>query len=282
VQPIEKQTEILCLLLEGLSIRATHRRTRAHRDTINRLSLRIGQACALLHDRLIRDVQVSQIQLDEQHSYVGKRQVHISPEDPEHLGETWLFIALAANEKAVLSYLIGKRTEYNARILARDPRSRILNRPQITTDGFVPSIDAVEDAFGGGVDFAQLVKNAGGSRRHQDRGPFIQKTIISGDPDLKKISTSFVERFNLSSRMSLRRLVRRTNAFSKRLEHHHAAMSLWIAYYNFCRFHSTLRTTPAVAVGVTDHICSVAELMSEALKIPPRPETPEPGLASAL
>jgi IS1 family transposase len=274
----EKQADIVTLLVEGLSIRSIQHRLEVHRDTVTKILLRVGRGCSRLHDRMIKNLQISLIQLDEQWSYVGKKQKRITPEDLEEKGDTWFFVAFAANEKAVISYVVGKRMEYYTNMLARDLRSRVLNRPQITSDGFVPYIDAIEDAFGVNVKFAQLVKKAGGLGRHQD-GPFIQKMVISGNPDPEKISTSFVESFNLSTRMGFRRFVRRTNAFSKRLENHKAALALWVGFYNFCRVHSTLRTTPAVALGVTAYPWSIPELIEEALSTPLNPDTPEPGKA---
>lgn len=279
VLTMKKQIEIIASLTKGLSIRDTARQIGVHQDSAARLAFRVGQGCERLHDRLMQNLQVDLIELDEQWDFIKKKQKRVTATDPEEVGDVWLFIAFAAIEKAVLSYVIGKRTAACTNKLVLDLRSRIVNRPQITSDGYTPYIDAVDLAFDGRVDFGQLVKTYRVDKSDPEERPFLQKTIIAGSPEPKKISTSFVERFNLSTRMASRRFTRRTNGHSKTLRRHAAAVSMWIVYYNFCRVHQTLRTTPAVALGVADHTWSTAELIAAALASPlaPKPEPPKAG-----
>ncbi len=280
--PFDKQTQVIGALTEGLSIRSVARLFDVHRDTIGRLALTVGQGCERLHDRMMRDLQVNLIQLDEQWDFIGKKQKRIRDNDPEEMGDVWLYVALSATHKAVLSYVVGKRTPENTEALAMDLRGRILNRPQITSDGYTPYVGAVTVAFQAGVDFAVLTKKYGSDSNLPDAAhryspghvTGIEKAVIRGNPDENEISTSYVERFNLSTRMASRRFTRLTNGFSKKLTNHQAAVALWIAFYNLCRVHETLRCTPAMALGVTDHIWTIAELVAAALEpldVPPLP-----------
>jgi len=286
VLPFDKQVRIISALTEGCSIRSTERLTDTHRDTVMRLSARVGDGCTRLHDRLMRDLQVNAIELDEQWDFIGKKQKRVKTGDPDEVGDVWLFVALAATQKAVLSYVVGKRDTDNTEALALDLRARILNRPQITSDGYTPYPNAVMLAFGHEVDYAVLTKQYVGDSNLPDAAhryspghvAGVERTVIRGLPDPEKISTSYVERFNLSSRMQMRRFTRLTNGFSKRLANHRAAVSLWVCFYNLCRVHETLRCTPAMALGVTDHIWTVAELVQAALEpsdVPPLPKGPE-------
>jgi IS1 family transposase len=234
-----------------------------------RLGVRVGEGCARLHDRMIRDLQVNLIELDEQWHFIGKKQKRVRQDDPDEVGDVWLFVALAATQKAVLSYCVGKRTAENTEALAMDLRARIVNRPQITSDGYAPYVGAVEAAFGMNVDYAMLTKKYVGDSNLPDGAhryspghvAGIDKTVKRGIPDSEKISTSYVERSNLSSRMQMRRFTRLTNGFSKKLENHCTAVALWVAFYNLCRVHETLCCTPAMAAGVTDRLCSVEDLL---------------------
>ncbi len=281
----EKQTRIIGALCEGCSIRATERMTDTHRDTVMNLSVRVGQGCERLHDRMMRDLQVATIELDEQWDFIAKKAKRVQTGDPDEYGDVWLFIALAANQKAILSYVVGKRSVENTEALAFDLRARVVNRPQITSDGYAPYINAVQDAFRSGVDFAVLTKKYVGDSNLPDAAhryspghvSEVERVVIKGDPNPDHISTSYVERFNLSSRMQMRRFTRLTNGFSKKLANHRAAVALWICFYNFCRVHETLHCTPAMALGVTDHIWSIAELIATALEpsdVPPLPQEP--------
>jgi IS1 family transposase len=281
VLPFEKQVRIIGALTEGCGIRATERLTGVHRDSVMRLLVRVGAGCERLHDRIMRDLQVNLIELDEQWDFIQKKQKRVRVDDPVDYGDVWLFVALAPVQKAVISYVVGKRTTENTHALTHDLRARIINRPQITSDGYAPYINAVEAAFGRDVDYAMLTKQYATDSSRPDAAhryspghvTGIDKTVIRGIPNPDKISTSYVERFNLSSRMQMRRLTRLTNAHSKKLQNHHAAVSLWVCYYNLCRVHETLRCTPAMELGVTDHVWSIGELVTKALSAP---ETPKP------
>jgi len=288
--PIDKQIQVISALTEGCSIRSTERLANVNRNTIMSLSLRIGDGCERLHDALMRDLQVNQIELDEQWDFIQKKQKRVQTGDPDQYGDVWLFVALASTQKAVLSYLVGKRSTENTNALARDLRARIVNRPQITSDGYAPYVGAVESAFGWDVDYAMLTKQYVGDSNLPDAAhryspghvAGIEKTIIRGRPDEDLISTSYVERFNLSSRMQMRRFTRLSNGFSKKLESHCAAVALWISFYNLCRVHETLRCTPAMALGVSDHIWTIAELVAAALEPSDVPPLPRPTPTTTL
>jgi IS1 family transposase len=280
VLPFEKQVQVISALTEGCSIRSTERLTGANRNTVMSLSTRVGDGCARLHDRMMRDLNVGIIECDEQWDFIAKKQKRVKQGDPAEFGDVWLHVAISATHKAVISYLVGKRDGSYTQELAFDLRSRILNRPQITADGYAPYIGAIETAFGTDVDFATITKKYVGDSNLPDAAhryspghvAGVERTVIRGRPNQENISTSYVERFNLSSRMQMRRCTRLTNAFSKKFENHRAAISLWIAFYNFCRVHETLRCTPAMALGVTDHIWSIGELVRAALES----DTPSP------
>lgn len=274
VLPFEKQVQVIAALTEGCSIRSTERLANVNRNTVMSLSLRVGEGCEALHDHMMRDLQVNVIELDEQWSFVAKKQRHVTSGDPDDRGDAWVFIALASTQKAVLSYRVGKRTAENTEALTMDLRARILNRPQITSDGYAPYIGAVEAAFGRAVDYAQITKKYVSDSSKPDAAhryspghvSGVDRTVIRGNPKSENISTSYVERFNLSSRMQMRRFTRLTNGFSKKLESHAAAVALWVSFYNLCRVHESLRCTPAMALGVTDHIWTIGELIQAALE----------------
>ena len=284
ILPFDQQVRVIGALTEGCSIRSVERLTDTHRDTIMRLGVKIVVGCQRLHDATMRNLQVSTIELDEQWAFIAKKQKNVTDDDSREMGDAYLFLALAANQKAILSYVVGKRTAENTEALAMDLRARILNRPQITSDGFAPYISAIDLAFATDVDFAQLVKvyqatpgNEAAVRYSPGSIRTILKTPVFGSPDPDHISTSYVERANLTTRMAVRRFTRLTNAFSKTLANHKAAVSLYVAHYNFCHVHETIRTTPAMAVGVTDHIWSIAELIERATQAVP-PPAPQPSL----
>lgn len=195
-----------------------------------------------------------------------------------------MFVALDATREAILSYVVGKRTVENATAIATELRARVVNRPQIVSDGYPGYLPAIDQAFGGDVDFGQLVKvyqsppgNEAAVRYSPGRVIAAEKTVICGEPDEATISTSYVERFYLTTRMQLRRFTRPTNGFSKKLRNHRAAFALYVSWYNLCRVHEALRVTPAMALGVTDHVWTVAELVQQALNAPVPPPLPIPG-----
>lgn len=269
VTPIERQVEIIAALVEGCSIRSVERMTGAHRDTIMRLGVRIGQGCAELHDRTMRDLQVARIEMDEAWGYVAKKQRNVRPEDGKAVGDQYTFIAMDGTGKAILSYLVGKRDAVNTRAFVADLRERVIGAPEISSDAFNTYPEAVERAFGIDVAYGQIEKRykyepAREAARRYSPGFVVAVNThrVVGDP--QHISTSYVERQNLSLRMSQRRFTRLTNGFSKKLENHKAAVSLYVAHYNLCRVHEALRITPAMALGVTDHIWTIGELVRAA------------------
>jgi IS1 family transposase len=282
ILPRHRQAEVVSAVVEGCSIRATERLTDVHRDTIMRLGVAVGEGCHALNDRTMRDLNVGCVELDEIWSYVGKKQKRVGPEeDRGGLGDQYVFVALDATRKAILAYAVGKRDGATTNAFCADLRARILNRPQITADGFRPYVEAIELAFGADCHFAQLVKQYEGepgpdaARRYSPGWVVnVTRTRVSGSPDPARVSTSYVERQNLTVRMQCRRFTRLTNGFSKKLRNHKAAVALYVAHYNLCRVHETLRVTPAMALGVTDHIWSIGELVESALAEHPVPLPP--------
>lgn len=286
VLPFDKRVRVITTLVEGNSIRSTERLCAANRETIMRLGVDVGEACHRLHDALVGGLQVGILEIDEIWSFVGKKQRRLRPSDSADFGDCYTFLGLDANRKAIISYVVGKRDGAHALTFCRDLRARIINRPQISSDGFNPYVEAIERAFGRDVDYGQIIKTAVATERDDRYYTSMARVPIMGTPAQEYISTSYVERLNLTLRMSAKRFERRTNGFSKKLRHHAAAVALYVGHYNFCRVHETLRTTPAVAVGVTGHVWSIAELMDAALSIAPAPPpapavTPPPGPAPA-
>lgn len=282
----ETRNRVIAALTEGCSIRATERLTDTHRDTIMRLGVRVGKGCELLHDAMFRNLNVAFVELDELWSYVGAKQAHRKPAHPEYFGDCYTWTALDATNKAILSYRVGQRGRRDCAEFIWDLRTRLLNQCQITSDGYQAYPAAIRNAFGWNVDFATIEKifaaNAPESEKAQHRyspGRVIgtEKQTVFGNPDASKISTSHVERQNLTIRMQVRRFTRLTNAFSKKFENHAAAFALFVAHYNLCRVHESLRVTPAMALGVTDHVWAIGELVDAALAAEPAdPITPQP------
>jgi IS1 family transposase len=246
-----------------MSIRGTVRLTGVAKNTIVNLLNNMGTVCADYHDRAVRGVRVRRLQCDEIWSFIGAKAKNATVEQKaEGWGDVWTWTAIDADTKLCVSYLVGGRTTGWARDFMLDCRERIVGNPQITTDAHKPYLKAVEEAFGGDADYAQLHKIYGASNEPETRySPAkcigCDMKTVSGVPDPAHVSTSYVERQNLTMRMSMRRFTRLTNAFSKKLENHAAAISLYFMYYNFCRVHQTLRVTPAMEAGLTDHVWTV-------------------------
>ncbi len=257
---------LVALLCEGVSIRSAERLTHVHRDTIMRWGRNIGEDCHRLHHARMRDLQPAFLQLDETWSFNNTKQRNLRDDSSPQHGDTYLWIGLDADSKAVVAFRLGKRQMEDAVLFCRDLRSRVLNRPQITTDGLIAYIEAIEDAFGREVDYAMLKKQMTGTD-----GPVfgITKEVQIGNPDMDKVSTSYVERFNLTVRSHLRRCGRRTSAHSKKWRNHAAAIAMLIVFYNWCRVHESLRVTPAMELGLTNHVWSIQELIEEAKAAPP-------------
>jgi len=268
ILPLEKQVTAISALAEGSSIRAVERMTGIHRDTIMRLGVRVGEACGrLMHERM-RGLDAKQIQVDEIWGFVGKKQRNIqATEDPESWGDAWTFVALDPETKLVPSYVVGKRDWEHTQRFVADIASRVKNRIQLSSDGMNAYLATVEEAFGGDVDFGQIVKVYGGieteGQRRYSPPPItaVMRKAISGQPDMEMISTSHVERQNLTMRMHCRRLARLTNGFSKKIEHLRAAVGLHYGYYNFVKMHGTIRCTPAMAAGVSSRLWTVRDLV---------------------
>lgn len=265
----DKKTAVLSLLLEGNSVRSTERATGVHRDTICRLLVQTGDRCAEIMDEQMRNLHCGFVQADEIWTFVGKKQRHAHFDDPPEVGDQWVFVAMDAETKIVPTFVVGKRTEETTWYFVQDLAARVSSRIQLTTDGFVFYPRHVEDAFGAEIDYAQLVKLYGDYGQHDANakyspGPIVEtiSKIRNGDPDPERICTSHVERQNLTMRMQMRRFTRLTNAFSKKLTNLKAACALHFAHYNFCRVHSSLRVTPAMAAGITTEIWPLDRLMA--------------------
>lgn len=279
ILPFDKQVSAIAALCEGMSIRATERLTGIHRDTIMRLGVRVGQGCARVHDTLMRDLHVPRLEFDEIWGYVGKKQRRVTPDEIAEKGDQYVFVGLAANTKAIVGYRIGKRNWDVTDDFCFDLRDRILGVPEISTDGYGPYIAAINRAFKGSVHHGRITKKYAHDRGNEAARRYspgvvvaVVKDVVRGRPG--HISTSYVERSNLTMRMQSRRMTRLTNGFSKKLENHAAAISLYVGYYNFCRVHETTRTTPAVAQGVTDHVWTIGELIEAAIASEPKVEPP--------
>ena len=267
---IDKQSQVLSALVEGNSIRSTERMTGIHRDTIMRLSVRLGNGCARVMDETMRNLNCERVQVDEIWSYVGKKQRHLKPEDDrKRLGDMWTFVAIDADTKIVPCFRVGQRNYSETLAFMRDLSSRLANRVQLSTDGLTTYVDAVEAAFGADVDYGQIVKYyeadpIGPGRYSPPKVVSSDRNEIAGNPERKHISTSFVERQNLTMRMSMRRFTRLTNAFSKKVENLRAAVGLHFAHYNFVRIHKSLRVTPVMAAGVGNRVWSMQDLIEVA------------------
>jgi IS1 family transposase len=264
-----KRAAVVAALVEGNSIRATVRMTGVAKNTVTKLLVDLGTVCSIYQDYVMRDLPCERIQCDEIWAFVGAKKKNVKPEKrDEGWGDVWTWVALDADTKLVPTYRVGGRDLGEAQAFMTDLAKRLSHRVQLTADGHKPYLNAVEGAFDGQVDFAQLVKLYGADPESERRysPPVCTAAIpqaITGNPDPEHISTSYVERSNLTMRMSMRRFTRLTNAFSKKVENLAAAVSLHFAYYNFCRVHQSLNgRTPAMAAGVTDHVWKLTELIA--------------------
>jgi IS1 family transposase len=262
--------QVIKCLCEGLSIRATVRMTGVAKNTIVKLLAEIGDSCSKYQDKTLRNLSCKRVQCDEIWSFCYAKDKNVPREKRGQFGfgDVWTWTALCADTKLIVSWQVGGRDAGTALGFTEDLASRLANRVQITTDGHRVYADAVEQAFGSNVDYAMLVKLYGNEGRDKQASysPATctgTRTIpMIGSPDRNHISTSYVERQNLTMRMSMRRFTRLTNAFSKKVENHIAALSLYFMYYNFCRVHQTLRVTPAMEAGVSDHVWEVEEIVA--------------------
>jgi len=266
----EARSRILHLLCEGSSIRAVTRLTGASKNTVMKLMIDAGKACAAYHDTHVANFKTRRVQVDEIWSFTYAKQKNVARAKtaPVEAGDTWTWTAIDADSKLMISWLVGGRDSQYAMPFMDDLRSRLANRVQLTSDGPRAYLEAVKGAFGGDVDYAQLVKLYGTSPESA-KGRYspaecigAHKERIEGNPDMKHVSTSYAERQNLSIRMHMRRFTRLTNAFSKKVENHAHSVALFTTYYNFVRIHQTLRVTPAMAARVTDRLWEIGDIVA--------------------
>jgi IS1 family transposase len=264
----EKRVQVVAALVEGNSINATVRMTGVAKHTVLNLLRDLGQSCAAYHHKHVRNLRVRRLQADEIWAFVGAKKKNVTPDQKQDgWGDAWTWVGIDADTKLVVSYLIGLRDKGCAYEFIQDCADRITGRPQITTDALKAYPDAIEAAFGADADYAQLHKIYGASLEPEARySPATcigaDMKVVSGNPDPAHVSTSYVERQNLTMRMHMRRFTRLTNGFSKKLENHGHAVALHFMYYNFCKIHKTLRVTPAMEAGIADHPWSIEELVS--------------------
>jgi IS1 family transposase len=284
--PREKQIEIIAALCEGVGQRAVARLTDTDRKTVGRLALRVGRGAAELHDRMMVGLRVQRIECDELWSYVGHKR---NPQDRKPSlspvkGDQYTYIALASSTRAIIAYRTGKRDTATTDDFVQDLRQRVIGLPEISTDGFHPYRNAIRDAFGNRVahgvinktySVTHLAVNEASRRYSPAQVVAVARDVVSGVP--AEISTSYVERQNLTIRMASKRFARLSNGFSKKIDCHLAAVSLHVAFYNLCRVHEALRSTPAMALGITDRVWTIGDLIDAALATQPiTPETTAP------
>lgn len=266
---LQKRKQIVNLLVEGSSMRAISRISDVSINTVTKLLIDTGKVCMKFHDENVKGLRSKRIQCDEIWSFVYAKQKNVMDGMSEGAGDIWTWTGMDADTKLMISWFVGNRGADAAHYFIEDVAWRLRNMVQLTTDGYTPYKDAVEDTFHGRVDFAQLMKIYGreieGAKRYSP-APIVgtKKTVIQGNPDPKHISTSFVERQNLTMRMHMRRYTRLTNGFSKKVENHCHAIALHFVYYNFCRIHSSLRVTPAMEAGLTDDIMKLEDIIEMA------------------
>jgi IS1 family transposase len=263
----EKRAQVTACICEGNSIRSTVRLTGVAKNTIVKLLVELGDACIDYQDRALRNLKCKRIQCDETWSFVYAKEKNVPTEKKGELGygDVWTWTAIDADTKLVPSFMVGNRDARTAVAFIDDLKGRLASRVQLTTDGLKVYVDAVEGAFGVDVDYAQLIKRYESSQEEVRYSPAVctscETKRVTGKPDPKHISTSFVERQNLTMRMSMRRFTRLTNGFSKKLMNHLATIAIYFMYYNFARVHQTLRVTPAMEAGVSNHVWSIEEII---------------------
>jgi IS1 family transposase len=273
----DKQLAVLAALVDGNSERAVERMTDVARMTISRFALRLGEGAQWLHNRLARDLSCSLIEDDEVWSYVFKKQARVKPDDPAWMGEAYCWTALDKSSRFVITWHVGKRDEVAAEVFIADLRARLVVMPSLmTTDGLSTYESPMAKHFGPALPYGQVVKNyRQGAKRGPDhryeppRDPFLTKRVVSGAPDMGQVSTSYIERNNGTMRHKIGRMRRLVLAFSKRPEHHKAAVALNYVHYNLCHVVRTLRVTPAMAVGVAKGPWSLDELLDAILAAEP-------------
>jgi IS1 family transposase len=281
--PLAKRVLILSMLVEGSSLRSISRVADVSINTVTKLLIDAGETCIRLHDETVRGVKASRIQCDEiwSFNYCKQRNVGKATAAPLDSGDVWTWTALDADTKLIVTYAVGDRTLSSARLFMVDLKERLSNRVQITADGHRAYVEAIDGAFGEDVDFAQLVKIYKGSTSPAGRySPpeciGAKKHTVTGNPDAAHVSTSYVERHNLSIRMGNRRFTRLTNAFSKKIDNHIHALALFFMHYNFVRIHKTLKVTPAMAAGVSDKLWTLEDIAEQIEARRPAPKARGP------
>jgi IS1 family transposase len=267
--PVAKRAQILQMLCEGTSMRATSRIASVSINSVSKLLADAGIICAAFHNEMVQNVPAKRVQCDEIWSFCYAKKKNVTAAIAEihpDAGDVWTWTALDSDSKLIVSYLVGSRDYSSAMEFMRDAAGRLSNRVQLTTDGHQQYLAAVDYAFGTEVDYAMLIKHYGPDQGDEKRySPAVclgcEKKEITGSPDPKHISTSHVERANLTMRMHMRRFTRLTNAFSKKVENHAHMVALYTVWYNFIRAHKTLKTTPAIAAGITDRVWGFAEIV---------------------
>lgn len=266
--PLHTREQIVKLLVEGSSLRSITRITGCSINTVTKILVDLGRACSVFHYETVKGLKTKKVQCDEVWSFVGSKEKRvIDPKTGDGRGDIWTWVGIDADSKLIVSWLAGERDADTAYYFMNDLQQRLDNRIQLTTDGFKIYLEAIDSTFGSHVDYAMLVKIYGQGSKEDERkyspAEFVEakKTVISGNPDKDSISTSFVERQNLSLRMRNRRFTRLTNGFSKKVENHCHSLALYFVHYNFCRVHSSLRVTPAMEAGLTKEIMSIKELL---------------------
>ncbi len=265
----EKKTQVIAALVEGCSIASVVRLTGVAKTTILRLLEEVGTACAQYQDAMVRNVTAKRVQVDEIWAFCYAKQKNVTIEIAAErvAGDAWTWVAIDPDSKLVITWLVGQRDAGHATEFVQSLASRLANRVQLTSDGHKVYLNAVIDAFADDVDYAQLVKTFGNDPEAQKRySPAectgCKKIAILGDPDPNYINTSHVERQNLTMRMNMRRFTRLTNGFSKKIENHIHMVALNYMHYNFCRIHSTIKTTPAIAAGISSKAWTIADIVS--------------------
>ena len=266
---MERRVAVIAAMVEGNSLRGTARITGVARMTIEKLLRDLGAACRAHHDATVRGLKSQRIQCDEIWSFVGAKPRNVPYEKKTEWGDCWTWTAIDADSKLIVSYDVGPRITPVAYDFMQDVASRLTTRVQLTTDGFKPYLNAVDYAFGSDIDYAILDKHyaapagqrAAAHRYSPAKITSMRAAVITDNPTRKHISTSYVERQNLTMRMHMRRFARLTNAFSKKVEMHTHAVALHFAYDNFCKVHQTLRVTPAMQAGLSDHVWEISELV---------------------
>lgn len=276
---VEKRASILGMLVEGNSLRSCSRMADVSLNTVTKLLVEVGLACEQFHDENVNNVRVKRLQCDEIWSFVGAKQKNATPaQKAEGWGDVWTWIGLDADTKLCLSYLVGGRDAQWATAFIDDCASRIKGRVQLTTDGHHAYLEAVESSFGSEIDYAMLIKIYGKPETKNDQIRYspaecvgCEKRWVAGNPDKKHVSTSYVERHNLTMRMSMRRFTRLTNAFSKKIQNHAAMVAIHTVHYNYVRIHRSLRCTPAMAANLTEKLWSLEDMIRMVDSYQPKP-----------